>query len=530
MRAFRVGMLLEAGAPVDAWRVRVLKGVSDSEYLSLAAIVELDRAPPEKAVNSLFRGIMALDRAFFARAPRGEADDPGAASGAARLSLANGAAPAAPALANAGLDVIVNLANRPAPASLRKAARLGVWSFSFTPAAAAPPRIFGFDALKNREKTTFVRLLQSDSHAEDMRVVAEAAGETKFSLARTRALAEDRAASLVLRELRLHALGVQGSAPSAEPAPSSPPGAADAVGYGASLAVAVAKKGAARLGVAAAAAAGALKPRFSLYVGEGDVLTADFGKSRRAPTLKNAFYADPFLFAHEGRDYVFFERLDYGRGIGAISAARLDGGGFSFLGDALRPDYHVSYPFIFRHGAEIYMLPETQAAKRIELWRCVDFPLRWELCAHAFEGVSAVDTSLVEHEGAWWLFTNISRGAFPEHCTELEIFRIDSPLLDNPRPHLRNPVVTDVRVARNAGRIFRQAGRLIRPSQDNSGGVYGFGLNLMEIVRLDMEVYEERRIRHIEGSHHLDVSGEKFVFDGRREVKTFGALGTMSVL
>jgi hypothetical protein len=85
-------------------------------------------------------------------------------------------------------------------------------------------------------------------------------------------------------------------------------------------------------------------------------------------------------------------------------------------------------------------------------------------------------------------------------------------------------VVTDTRTARNGGRVYRQDGRLFRTSQNNSHGVYGYGLNIMEILQLDLDQYEERPVfqlqpgfrRGLVGCHHMDVSGDRFVIDACR--------------
>jgi hypothetical protein len=84
--------------------------------------------------------------------------------------------------------------------------------------------------------------------------------------------------------------------------------------------------------------------------------------------------------------------------------------------------------------------------------------------------------------------------------------------------------VIDGRTARNAGRVFRKQGRLYRLSQNNSHREYGWGLNLMEITRLDPQHYSERLLQTIApdfrpgliGCHHADMAGGVFVIDGCR--------------
>ncbi len=37
------------------------------------------------------------------------------------------------------------------------------------------------------------------------------------------------------------------------------------------------------------------------------------------------------------------------------------------------------------------MIPETSANKTVELWKCTDFPLKWEKHSNLLEGIEAVE-------------------------------------------------------------------------------------------------------------------------------------------
>jgi hypothetical protein len=178
------------------------------------------------------------------------------------------------------------------------------------------------------------------------------------------------------------------------------------------------------------------------------------------------------------------------------------------------------------------MIPETHQSGRIEVWRSVGFPDRWELHATALDGTRAADTVLVERSGQWWIFTNLCLDGFGDHCSELHVFRTDGPQLGHVEPHPLNPVVVDSRTARAGGRVFFQDGRLLRVSQINSHGVYGYGLNIIEIERLDERSYRERVLRQITpgfengimGCHHFDAAEGQFVIDVRSRIGGFGGL------
>jgi hypothetical protein len=109
--------------------------------------------------------------------------------------------------------------------------------------------------------------------------------------------------------------------------------------------------------------------------------------------------------------------------------------------------------------------------------------------------VRAYDPTLLRHEGRYWLFVAMAApGARPSD----ELCLYSAPSLAGPwRPHPLNPIVSDARSARPAGRILVQDGSLIRPSQDASGG-YGSRISLNRIDVLTDEEYRETPVGTIE--------------------------------
>ena len=205
-------------------------------------------------------------------------------------------------------------------------------------------------------------------------------------------------------------------------------------------------------------------------------------------------WADPFVVADKGTRYVFFEdyRHDVARGHIAVATITQDGR----LGPArpaLERPYHLSYPFVFQHEGAWYMLPETQARRTVEVYRCDRLPDRWQFSHVLMDNVRAVDATLLAHEGRWWLFANIAEFEGSTTHDALFAFWADHPLSTNWRPHPANPVVADVRRARPAGPFMRVGGRLLRPSQD-CGVEYGRAVCLNEVVTLTTTDFEERPV------------------------------------
>jgi hypothetical protein len=156
------------------------------------------------------------------------------------------------------------------------------------------------------------------------------------------------------------------------------------------------------------------------------------------------------------------------------------------------PDQHYSYPYVFREGADIFLVPESYDADAVDLYRCVRFPNEWAHHRTLLMG-RFVDTSIWCEHGRWWMMTTI---ADPHpRATRLLLFFSDS--LTGPwQLHPANPISTDARNNRGAGRIFSVGGRWIRPSQSASP-TYGYSFDLNEITELTSERYSERTIKTV---------------------------------
>ena len=276
-----------------------------------------------------------------------------------------------------------------------------------------------------------------------------------------------------------------------------------------------------------------LRRQWCLLVGkcELSVLLAALPLSALRPIYPpgSAFWADPFAWRRDDRWYVFFEELQYATDRGRISVLELDEEGrpIGEVQPVIEEPYHLSYPFLLEIGGELYMMPEKSDAKRVDLYRCVSFPYRWELARTLISGIELSDPTLFEHGGRWWLFCAARTQGLRLNET-LFAFSADSPWSDKWAPHSRNPLVRDFSRARPAGRIFRDdSRRLLRPSQDCVRR-YGHGLNLNEVTALSPTRYDERRLWHVSGEqldgwraiHHMDWHQGLLVVDAQRLIPT----------
>ncbi len=198
-------------------------------------------------------------------------------------------------------------------------------------------------------------------------------------------------------------------------------------------------------------------------------------------------------------DYLFEEQK------GHISLLIIDGdGNYDNPVKVLERPYHMSYPFVFEWENELHMVPETGGNRTVELYRCTEFPYKWELVMNLMENVEAYEATLFYHGNKWWIFANMIENRGASSWDELFLFHSENLLSTDWIPHPLNPVISDVKSARPAGKIFEQNGKLYRPSQ-NSSVRYGYGFNINEITTLDEHEYLEQVIAVAEPKWNKDI-------------------------
>jgi hypothetical protein len=228
---------------------------------------------------------------------------------------------------------------------------------------------------------------------------------------------------------------------------------------------------------------------------DGDGVGPAPGPLQVLPAPPGHYYADPFLAESDGRAFLFFEDYSYARARGVISRVEVrEDLTFGPPRVVLERAYHLSYPFVFAWDGRHWMVPETAANGCIDLFRAERFPDEWVRERTMVPGVRAVDATVLQAEGRFWLFAAIAgRGGSLQD--ELHLFHAPSPL-DDWIPHPWNPIVCDVTRARPAGNIIECGGRWIRPAQDCSGW-YGRAIMLNQIDVLTPERYVETPVQRI---------------------------------
>ena len=249
----------------------------------------------------------------------------------------------------------------------------------------------------------------------------------------------------------------------------------------------------------------------------------DPARAIEIPNPPGTFLADPFVIEHQGQHYCFVEEFPFATQKGIISVYALEGDTSRRLGVALEEDFHLSFPNVFHYQGEVYMCPETLGAGEIRVYRCVDFPLHWEVAQVLLPEVDACDTLLLPRNDQWWMLTNIDPSGLGKPGSELHAFWSDSPLSDRWQPHPDNPLITDAQAARNGGVLCDDSG-IHRVAQRLGFIVYGTGATIRRIDQLDEQGYAEEVVRALEpnflpgirGCHHLHTNNHYTVFDFAR--------------
>jgi hypothetical protein len=236
---------------------------------------------------------------------------------------------------------------------------------------------------------------------------------------------------------------------------------------------------------------------------------------------KDQMLADPSLVPSTDGVRILCEELSWFSESGRIlEISQGPDGSLSRGVPAIDEPVHMSYPYVLEHGGEIYCVPECCERREVALYRWDQSTKRWARDSVLLEGIPAVDATIFQAYGAWWLLHSEAESFGP---WSLYVWTADD--LHGPwRPHPANPVKTDVSNSRPAGKPFWHQGKLFRPVQDGRNS-YGGALAINRIDCLSMDEYREVTVRRIapnpswpypDGIHTLNGLDGLSVIDAKR--------------
>ena len=168
---------------------------------------------------------------------------------------------------------------------------------------------------------------------------------------------------------------------------------------------------------------------------------------------KGFWGADPFLFEKDGVVYVFFELTDYKKRKSVLACKELFNNNCK-INVIYEFPYHCSYPCIFPHKNDVYIIPETVQNRNVILLKCRDFPLKWEYKKTLFSEYNSVDSTPAYLNNHLFLFTY---DIFNNGSYDTKIYRIDDAL---------NPEIKPIHSTSSTSNIYRPAGSVIKISNN----------------------------------------------------------------
>lgn len=253
---------------------------------------------------------------------------------------------------------------------------------------------------------------------------------------------------------------------------------------------------------------------------------------RDLPSPPWGYFADPFVWQDERGTFVFAEEYEYAKDAGRLVVLELDSElavkshrPLTFEGTSAQITCHASFPFIFKYNGQFFMLPETSARRTIDLYRCIEWPVKWGLHRRLAHQIDAADTTIASQNGKNWLITSVRSDKGQRH---LEVYGVDLSEGGGLLPHPVNThqLFKDDRhgTGRSAGYLAVQPdGSLVRLMQSSTDH-YGQGSAFRSIVKLDDAGFQElgcppppafARLPNLERYHHLSTCGNLIAWDQR---------------
>ena len=221
----------------------------------------------------------------------------------------------------------------------------------------------------------------------------------------------------------------------------------------------------------------------------------DFSDLETIESPPDTYFADPFLFSHEGKDYVFFEYYDYEKG--KIAMMDLES---KEIETVLEKNHHLSFPAVVEIYGQIYMTPEQGNSGKLEIYRSSRFPDKWEVVAKVADG-SFADPILTYKNGYYVVNASDSNNRAVTYR---------STKIDGKWDLIRSE---DDEYNRPAGQPFIWQGRELKPYQDCLK-TYGGAVVLKEgekvVKRIEPTIFPKAN-----GLHTFNVSDKYVILDYR---------------
>ena len=261
-------------------------------------------------------------------------------------------------------------------------------------------------------------------------------------------------------------------------------------------------------------------PTWRVFIFDSNWKEIDKTRGVEIPNPEGCFSADPFLISSEIGEFLFVEEFSYAQKKAHIAVYDVSTSIPKRLVIALNEEFHVSFPYVFRHENNFYMCPETIASRQVRLYKATNFPLDWKLQSVLLDNICAADPLIFFKDGKFWLLANVDPKCSGDSHSMLSVFYSDDLQSKSWLQSELNPVLFDASCARNGGLVCTNDSKL-RFGQVQGFNLYGESLRAFEIIKINEVEYKEVEVplpkpdigSTFVGMHHLSSIGGKTAVD-----------------
>ncbi len=227
------------------------------------------------------------------------------------------------------------------------------------------------------------------------------------------------------------------------------------------------------------------------------------------------WYADPMLLFYDNKYYLFCEAFNNKKQIGEIAVSLFDGNQWQEPRVIISNNYHMSYPCVFRVAGSFYMIPESQEANRLEMYKAEEFPYKWRKINNLLENTRIADPTVWEYDGKMYLAGYTEKNPYKLNFYQLDVL--------NKAIKYFFTVNYEKNIGRPAGYLIKQSDSYLRPVQDCQQ-LYG-----RSILWNELRITEDNITEVIVGA--TDNSRIKIGYiEGVDRIHTFSRAGEFEVI
>lgn len=225
------------------------------------------------------------------------------------------------------------------------------------------------------------------------------------------------------------------------------------------------------------------------------------------PNTEDYWYADPLLFSDNGKTWLFVEAFNRKERKGEIGVFDIVDGSAKNFRLLITMPTHMSYPFVFKHEGEYFMIPESGAAGCINLYKATSFPDKWSLEKVLLTDDCYRDSTIYKSDGQLFMLSYKQNGTNSYNMKNyLTLFHLN---MKKKELSIIDQFFDKDRINRPAGPCFETAGDYYRVSQ-NCRRLYGESMYVykMDPGKLTIDkslIMGQLKSRNISIDGHRDI-------------------------